>query len=149
MDFYTANGSKYQLDAEDALRYVGVPIVVASNGYLRINCRGWIGDRYVHRDVLEARDLDHVDHINGDPLDNRKENLRVCTRSQNMCNTKINSNNKSGVKGVYWSKDRLKWCVQISIDNKTIPLGRFDNFEEAVKTRLEAEEKYHGEFARK
>lgn len=149
MEFYLRSGEKFLLDEEDALKYVGVPIIVSSNGYLRIVARNWNGDRYVHRDILKAKKHSNIDHINGNKLDNRKENLRFCTHQQNMCNTKLRADNNSGVKGVYWCNTRMKWNVQIAYKKKTIALGRFTSFEDAVAARLKAEQKYHGEFAKK
>lgn len=148
MKFVSRNNIDFFLDVDDALKYVGVPISIGSNGYLRIISHSWKGDRYVHRDIVNAKKGESVDHINGNTLDNRKENLRICTHQQNMCNQKTRFNNKSGAKGVYWSEQRQKWCVQIAVKNKTIPLGRYNLFEDAIKVRKEAEQKYHGEFAR-
>ncbi len=87
-----------------------------------------------------------IDHINGNGLDNRKENLRICTRTQNSQNRKLNCNNTSGYKGV--SKSYGKWAVQINVNGKRLNLGRFANLLEAAKTYDEAAVKYHGEFAR-
>ena len=88
-----------------------------------------------------------VDHINHNGLDNRKSNLRICTSGQNTCNCLTSKNNKSGHKGVYWSKERKKWCAQISINNKTKGLGRYDTIEEAIEAREKAAKEYYGEFA--
>jgi hypothetical protein len=148
MEFFLSNKEKHFLDVDDALRYVGKAMYISSNGYLRVSANHWDGDRYVHRDVLKAKKGESVDHINGNKLDNRKENLRICTHQQNMCNTKTPITNKTGVKGVHWSEERQKWSAQIAYKNKTIALGRFEKFEDAVKARKEAEQKYHGEFAK-
>lgn len=88
----------------------------------------------------------YVDHINRNPLDNRKCNLRLCTNQENIRNCKIPKNNKSGHKGVYWSEERQKWVAQVSINRKTICLGRFISFEEAVEKRKEAVKEHYGEF---
>ena len=88
-----------------------------------------------------------VDHINHNVLDNRKSNLQICTNSQNICNCLTSKNNKSGYKGVYWSKERKKWCAQITINNKTKGLGRYDTIEEAIEARKKAAKEYYGEFA--
>ena len=149
MEFFLSNGEKHLLDQEDALRFVGISLNLSSNGYLRVASNNWNGDRYVHRDVLNAKKGQSVDHINGNKLDNRKENLRICTHTENMWNTKTPKTNKSGIKGVHWQEDRQKWSAQIAYKNKTIALGRFDSFEDAVKARLNAEKKYHGDYARK
>lgn len=104
----------------------------------------------LHRFILNLNkdNLEIVDHINGNTLDNRKENLRLCTNQENIRNCKVPKNNKSGHKGVYWCESRNKWSAQITIDNKTIALGRFDNIEDAIKCRNEASLKHYGEFSR-
>lgn len=76
-----------------------------------------------------------VDHINRDTLDNRKQNLRICTTFENNQNQ---GTNKSGCVGVCWDKSRNKWRVMIG----KINIGRFDNFEDAVKARKQAELTY-------
>ena len=89
-----------------------------------------------------------IDHINGDAFDNRIENLRAATRSQNCQNTKTQHNNTSGVRGVCWHKRLKKWQVRIGNSAKRIHLGYFDNFELAELVAIEARVKYHGNFAR-
>lgn len=104
--------------------------------------------RRLHRLIMDITDDNMVvDHINHNGLDNRKCNLRICTNSQNICNCKIPKNNKSGHKEVYWSIDKNKWTAQITINNKTKYLGRYDKLEDAIKARKEAAEKYYGEYA--
>lgn len=88
-----------------------------------------------------------IDHINHNGLDNRKCNLRICTNQENICNCEIPKNNKSGCKGVYWAKDKQKWTVQVTINNKTKYIGRYTNLEDAIKARQEASKKYYGDFA--
>ena len=102
----------------------------------------------MHRLIMKAKPWEIVDHINGNGLDNRKENLRIVTKRENSINSKTQSNNTSGVKGVAFDKSRNKWIVQIMIDKKSKNLGRFDNFEDAVQARKDAEKLYYGEFAR-
>lgn len=102
----------------------------------------------IHRLIMGVTDKNIVvDHINHNGLDNRKSNLRICTSGQNTCNCLTSKNNKSGHKGVYWSKERKKWCAQISINNKTKGLGRYDTIEEAIEASEKAAKEYYGEFA--
>jgi hypothetical protein len=89
-----------------------------------------------------------IDHRDGDPLNNQRENLRKATVSQNNMNTCLASNNTSGVKGVRFDKERQKWIARIVINGKEINLGRFAKKEDAVKARKEAEELLHREWAR-
>lgn len=98
----------------------------------------------MHKLFIES---DFVDHINHNLSDNRKCNLRPTTNSQNQMNAKLRINNTSGVTGVHWSTKRKKWFATITINQKRIQLGGFIKFDDAVKARKEAEEKYFGEFS--
>jgi hypothetical protein len=91
---------------------------------------------------------DFVDHINGDATDNRIENLRAATRSDNNRNRRINGNNKSGIKGVHWDAPRNKWKAQLCIAGKQQYLGLYDTLEEAAAIVQAARVKHHGEFTR-
>ena len=102
----------------------------------------------LHRFIMNAPEDKVVDHINHNKLDNRKCNLRVCTQSQNTMNSSLRSDNTSGYTGVYWYKSRSKWLVRITVNGKCINLGYYDDLEEAVKVRKEAEIKYFGEYRR-
>lgn len=83
-----------------------------------------------------------IDHINGDKLDNRIENLRDVSVSVNQQNALGKSNNTSGFNGVQWDKNRNKWIARMMVNYKNIYLGRYDNFEDAVKARTRAEAYY-------
>jgi hypothetical protein len=89
-----------------------------------------------------------IDHINGIRSDNRLENLRLCTESQNCFNRPKQSNNKSGFKGVSWHKQKTKWVAQIKIDKRNKFLGFFSNPLEAYKKYCEVAKLHYGEFAR-
>jgi hypothetical protein len=89
----------------------------------------------------------NVDHINGDRLDNRVENLRSATINQNRYNALPKRNNKSGVRGVYWSKTSKKWCVAVRANNRIAFRQFFDDLEFAELVSIMAREKYHGMFA--
>lgn len=88
-----------------------------------------------------------IDHINGVTYDNRKSNLRICTQSENCLNKKMPSTNTSGYVGVGLSKGKYRAYIQIN--NKYIHLGTFDNIDDAIKARKDAELKYFGKFSRK
>jgi hypothetical protein len=88
-----------------------------------------------------------VDHINHNLLDNRKENLRICTGAENTRNMQRLKRNTSGYKGVSWDKNRKKWTAYIHKNNKQIYLGRYQTKEQAAEIYNEAAIKYHGEFA--
>lgn len=100
----------------------------------------------LHRFIMNSDKDAVVDHINGNKLDNRKCNLRICSQQQNTMNTCMHSNNTSGYKGVTWDKNRNKWIAQITVNYKNIHLGRYENIEDAIKARKEAEVKYFGEY---
>ena len=87
-----------------------------------------------------------TDHKNGIRHDNRRENLRPASDMQNAMNRGKRSDNTSGYIGVNWSKRYQKWVAQIQFNKKKIPLGYFDNIEDAIIARQEAELKYFKEF---
>lgn len=111
------------------------------------------GSSYLHHEILEriiGRTLkgnERCDHIDRNTLNNRRNNLRLATVSQNRMNSKTSKHNTSGRKGVYWHKRISKWEVRINIDKKEKHLGFFNDYEDAVKCRVEAEQKYYGEFS--
>jgi hypothetical protein len=82
-----------------------------------------------------------IDHINIVKHDNRIINLRLVTRSQNIQNIGLQSNNTSGFKGVSWWANR--WHAQITVNLKQIHLGAFINLDDAVAARKQAEEQLH------
>jgi hypothetical protein len=90
-----------------------------------------------------------VDHIDGNRLNNNISNLRAVNLSQNQHNRGIDRRNKSGAKNVYFCKRTNKWAVVLSIKNKSIFFGRFDDIELADLVATEGRVKYHGEYARR
>lgn len=88
--------------------------------------------------IVYGSDPEDIDHINGDRQDNRLANLRSVSRSDNMRNAQLRSNNSSGVVGVTYNRERRKWVAQIK-DGKQRVIGRFDSFDEAVSARQSAE----------
>lgn len=105
----------------------------------------------IHRFIMNCTDKNkEVDHINHDTFDNRKVNLRIVNKNENMQNKIIQKNNKSGFKGVSLaSKKYGGWVANIGFKGKQIYLGNFKNKEDAIKARKEAEELYHGKFSYK
>lgn len=103
---------------------------------------------YMHRLIISAPKGYEVDHINGDGLDNRKSNLRLCSSSQNKYNQKISTINTSGFKGVTWNKNRNKWQSQIGCGKKYKYLGLFKDKHAAAKAYNEEASKLFGKFAR-
>lgn len=88
-----------------------------------------------------------LDHKNGVPPDNRWENLRKATSSQNHANRRVGKSNRSGYKGVYWDNARTKWVAKIRHQGKDHHLGGFDCPEKASEAYCAAAVRIHGEFA--
>lgn len=90
-------------------------------------------------------DLDHKDM---NRANNRIENLRKVTRSQNMLNTRAHKDSRSKTKNIFYRKDTQKWLVRLSVNGRYRSFGCYDDLELAELVAIEAREKYHGEFAR-
>lgn len=86
-----------------------------------------------------------VDHIDGNLSNNHYTNLRWCSKHLNNLNAKKHKDNVSGRKGVHWDKRRNKWYARIQVNGKTMHIGRFENYDEAVKKRAEAEKQYYNQ----
>lgn len=104
----------------------------------------------MHRCILKLNnnDMRQVDHKNGNGLDNRKENLRIATSSQNQANSQKRIDNTSGYKGVTWNKRNKKWQAEIKYNQQHFYLGLFKNKDKAAQAYNEMALKFHGEFAR-
>ena len=129
-DFEYLNQWKWSYDGRYAERNVGGKI-----------CR-------MHRVIIHTPDGMDTDHINLNKLDNRKENLRVCSRSENKMNIKKQANNTSGYKGVDFQKYCKKWRARMQIRDINYNLGDFDSPVEAARAYDEFAKKNCGEFAK-
>lgn len=133
-------------------RIIGAEVgTTLARGYVSvvINYRKYMLHRLVWLYVYGQWPTGWLDHRNGNPSDNRIDNLREATPSQNQYNRRRNRNNKSGCPGVYWQPNRKKWMVQIKGPNgKSVYVGRFNKKDDAYTARRDAEQKYYGEFAR-
>jgi HNH endonuclease len=97
---------------------------------------------------MSAKKGEVVDHINGDTLDNRRSNLRICTNRQNLLNRKKPSNNTSGFVGVHWNKQKNKWHTRINDRGHNYHVGYFDKPEFGALAYDWAASILYGEYAR-
>lgn len=103
--------------------------------------QGYVGTSSNGEARVSIRD---ENHINGNTLDNRKQNLRLCTNAENLQNrVNIPTNNSSGIIGVHFDRSRNKWKVEIGVNGKNKYIGRYNTLEEATKARRDAELLYY------
>lgn len=137
-------------DAPNVERFKWGVMKTAGRFYIRRYER--VGDKYkvvlLHRELLCAKVGAVVDHINGDTLDNRRTNLRLCTYAENSRNAKLSKANKSGYKGVSWNNCLGYWQAKICVNWHQIHLGWFKRPEDAYLAYCKAANKYHKDFAR-
>lgn len=132
-----------------------IPDVAGVNWYALVT-RGMVyavrSDRsrtiLMHRHIARTPDGLQTDHVNGDGLDNRLENLRHATASENQHNKTAYANNTSGYKGVSWKSAASKWQAVIKVYGKQIHIGVYADPADAGIAYREAAERFHGRFAR-
>lgn len=134
-DYERANKQRWSFNKKDNIVRGSVVVDMKSKGIL------------LHRFIMNAPKNMQVDHINGNRLDNRKENLRLCTHQQNQMNKSKQVNNTSGYKGVSLNKGKSKYRARITLNRKEINLGSFKTKEKAALAYNQAAKKYHGKFA--
>ena len=141
----TTKGIEFTIDTSDLEKVLCYTWCVSKTGYLVANINSKVVK--LHRYLLELSSASKVvDHINHNPLDNRRSNLRVCTQNKNAKNMKLKSNNSSGFPGIDITPHN-KYRVRITVNKKEIRTGNFDTLSEAISARKAAEIKYFGEFA--
>lgn len=101
----------------------------------------------MHRLLVDAPEGLLVDHKNHNTLDNRRSNLRACTRSQNQRNRRLNANSTTGVKGVRFDRSSGRYIAEIRTGGERLHLGRFVDLDTAAEAYRRAAEQFHGEFA--
>lgn len=117
-----------------------------ANGY--VACKVGKVLIYLHRLLLGALPGSVVDHRNGDRLDNRESNLRICTHAENMRNRKVSKSNKLGIKGVWFDASRGRYRSELRAAGSRFSLGSFSTAAEAHAAYVTAAKLHHGEFAR-
>lgn len=146
---YATDGSEFLIDTEDKWKISEFTWRANDQGYIytKISYGGKDEIMFLHRLIMDTLDKDwhkvQVDHINHNPRDNRKENLRITTPSGNQHNRKnLRPDNSSGYTGVMNRNN--KWIATIGIDGKIEFLGSFNTKEEAISMRKRAEEYFFG-----
>lgn len=139
-DIHLIVNHKWSVNKRDLLRY----------GLYYFICRIGVEIVPLHRHILGCKwkDGNIVDHINGNTLDNRKTNLRLCNKSQSQMNRGKPSNNKTGFKGVSYRKDKGRYEGRIKVNGKTVHLGYTNTAKESYERYVEAAKKHYGVFFR-
>lgn len=143
-------GKSTVIDADHAEMVSGMKLWAVEVSPDKWYARGWVKGRevYLHRFLSNTTGKDVVDHINGDGLDNRSENLRVCSHSQNIANRMdVQVNNSTGFSGVILSRNGKRFIAQLKHRGKRIYLGVFDSPEDAARARDRKAIEIWGEFA--
>lgn len=150
---YTSKGEEFYFDIEDYDNIKNYCWWKHHTGYIMADSftNGKRKTIYLHKLVMKcpySGRFQIVDHINGNKIDCRKNNLRYATAQQNNQNHKLNKNNKSGYSGVQWNRWHKVWDVCISIDGKRTYVGTSKDKNEAICMRKNAEKQYYGEWVR-
>lgn len=103
--------------------------------------------KYLHDFLITKANGQRIDHIDGNTLNNKKDNLRACSHSENIRNAGKKKNNTSGFKGVFAHKTSGRWFAQLKYNYKSIKLGYYDTKEEAARAYNAGAIKYYGAFA--
>jgi hypothetical protein len=120
---------------------------IRKNGYCAVKINGKYD--YAHRFIylmFYGYMPKTIDHIDGNPSNNKIENLREATQGQNLCNKTKQSNNKSGIKGVFWDSRRKEWTATCQVNGKSIR-KYCKNIDEAEIIVRKLREQLHGQFA--
>ena len=143
---YTSKGEEFYFDLEDYDKIKDYTWYFDKDGYV-VSGSGK-RHRKMHRVVMNASNGFDIDHIHeGTRNDNRKSNLRECTRAENIRNKTKFSRNTSGCLGVYWNKRINKWGVRIVKNGKEFYIGSFNDKQDAINARIQAEKEYYKDFA--
>lgn len=151
MNIVLPSGHTVKIDEEDFNRvsqykwHIQAGYAKTEMGDRRLGTRRHLA---MHRLITKAQKGQVVDHINMDKLDNRKSNLRFCDKSTNGMNRVAQSNSKTGVKGVCWSKQKRRWRVTVNCNRKQYHIGFFKELGDAKEASRFATNLIHKQFAR-
>lgn len=137
-DYGMVNKYSWNISIKDKNEYASAYLLGSGHRGTRI---------YAHRLIMNAERGQHIDHKNGDGLDNRRGNLRISTNQENHFNTRKKSKSSSIYKGVTWENRRKHWVAQIMIDGKHIYIGKFDSEVDAAKAYDSRAKELFGDFA--
>jgi hypothetical protein len=147
----TSRGHVVLMDQDDFERFGALAWFVSKRGYVVRNVVTATGRTIdnLHRQIMGAAigDGQIIDHINGDKLDNRKGNLRICTNAENVRNGRRRPSNSSGFKGIYLHRASGLWHATIKVDGVKHSLGYFKEPADAHAAYCAGALKHHGEFA--
>lgn len=140
------NNTEIKIDKEDFIKIKDKNLLIKNNKYVYFNKNGV--SIYLHRFLMRCRKNKVIDHIDGNPLNNKKSNLRICNQGENMRNQKKTNKKKSSkFKGVTYRKDRKAWISSIKLNYESIYLGYYKTETEAALAYNQAAIKYYGKFA--
>ena len=144
-DYHFLNQHKWCAQAAKHNHYAVRNAYISKGNYKRHHMHRVILSRMVGCELLRT---EYCDHINGNGLDNRRENLRICTQTENNRNRRSQRGSSSQYKGVGWYKPAMKWQSYIRVDGKQQNLGLFTSEIEAAKAYDAVALKHFGRFAK-
>ena len=147
MEIEAVCGTKILVDEDDFIFLSRYKWKISHTGKKYYAVTTLSGGQRMHRIIMKAKEGQIIDHINGNGLDNRKENLRFCTNAENIRNKGLTKRNKTGFKGVYWCDTSKKFISSITFENKQRKIGSFDCPFKAARAYDSEAIKLHGEFA--
>ena len=144
---YLTKGKVAIVDKEDYEKVIQYTWNYGKHGYASTSLCNPKRMLLMHRLIINAPDNKHVDHIDGNTLNNCKSNLRLCSVIENCRHrTKLSSHNTSGKTGVDFDKKSNKWRSRITINKQEKIIGYYDCYADAILARMDAEDKYFKEF---